>query len=71
MSQPKTPLVLTREEKQSQLWKKLTEHWQDRLTHFQQQNEFDQVESNTIKLRGRIAEIRSNLALGQDKPVID
>ncbi len=71
MNEPKKPFALTRDDKNSPLWRKLVSHWESRIEALQRQNEGDQPESSTAKLRGRVAEIRANLTLSQELPNID
>ena len=66
MIDPELPLKLTQEQKRSQLWIMLTDHWQKKLNSYRQQNDGDKDERTTANLRGRIAEIKSNLLLGAD-----
>lgn len=66
MNEPKPRFTLTTEEKLSPLWKKLMAHWEDRLSHIHVQLEGDGPDSTTYKLRGKAAEIRTNLALNKD-----
>jgi hypothetical protein len=63
-----TALLLTKEERQSALWRKLQAHWDERLASLRSQNDgqFDAVV--TAKIRGQIAEIKACLALDKDLP---
>lgn len=58
--------ALSHEEKHSALWKRLMNHWEEKLDTFHVLLEVDRSESESAKLRGRIAEIRSNIALNKD-----
>jgi len=71
MNQPKLPLILSLEERRSNLWLKLMEHWSDQLGAARLQNETDLTDSQTANLRGRIAAIKSCMALDKDKPNFD
>lgn len=71
MSEPKARFVLTQDEKESKLWRKLTAHWQDKLQTLRTQNDGDKPESVTAKLRGQIAECKANLALENDLPDVN
>lgn len=64
----KTPFILTKEDKDSKLWRKLMAHWEDKLSTLRAQNDGDKPESATAALRGRIAECKANLALDKDAP---
>lgn len=64
------PFVLSLEEKRSPLWQKLTEHWQGRLDLARIQNDMDKPELETAKQRGRIAELKANLALNGDPLIL-
>lgn len=55
----------------SQLWIKLKAHWEKELETLRFQLEGDKPDLMTAKLRGRIAEIKTNLSLAHDKPVLD
>ena len=65
------PLVLTIEDKMTPLWKKLMVHWQDRMELLRNQNDGDQSDIQTAKLRGRIAEVRTALALDRERQDIE
>ncbi len=71
MNEPAKPFALTREEKNSQLWRKLAAHWQAKIDILLAQLERDQPENATARLRGRLAECHANLSLAIDKPIID
>ena len=62
----KLPLILTIEERRSPLWRKLAEHYESRLESLRNQNDGDRTDVDTAKLRGRIAEVKLVLALGND-----
>ena len=61
-----TPLLLSIEERRSPLWRKIAEHYEEKLQVLRQQNDGDRSEAETSKLRGRIAEVKLMLALGND-----
>lgn len=63
--------ALSKEERESKLWKKLMEHWDDRLELQRIQNEGDKDVVATAKIRGRILELKTNLALDKDLPDIE
>ena len=71
MNQPKQRLTLTRDEKESKLWKRLLEHCESRLQTLRMQNDGDKSEIETAKLRGRILEVKAFLGLDKDLPEID
>lgn len=60
--------VLTTEEKNSHLWKKLKTEWERRLDVMRIQNDGDKSAEETAKLRGRIAQTKE--LLGLDAPAI-
>jgi hypothetical protein len=68
---PKPPFVLTKDERDSKLWRKLMKHWEERLTSLRIQNDSDRSETDTALLRGRIAEVKANMALDKDSPAVD
>ena len=61
-----TQFALSYEEKRSPLWKKLCAHWETRLESLHSQNEGDKTDIETAKLRGRMAELRLNMALNKE-----
>jgi hypothetical protein len=71
MNQPKKPLTLTNEERRSPLWRKLSDHWKERLEVLHAQNEGDRSEQSTANIRGRIAECKSMLSLEKITQNID
>lgn len=71
MIQPKPRFILTEDEKESRLWKRLCEHWQDRLQTLRAQNDSDKSESATARLRGQIAELKASLGLEKELPETD
>jgi len=64
-------LVLSEADKRSPLWLALMIHWEARIDMLRMQNEGDKDQAETANLRGRIAELRANLALAKDQPKID
>lgn len=60
--------ILTPPERVSALWQSLARHWRGRINELQARLEGDLSEADTAKLRGRLAELRANLALGDDVP---
>lgn len=70
MTPPKPPMVLTRDERMSPLWRKLIEHWEENLDMYRCQNDGAKTEADTAHLRGRIAEVKANLALNNERPDI-
>lgn len=55
---------LTKQERESSVWKKLEAHYKGRLELRRTQNDGDKSAEETAKLRGRIAEIKELLGLG-------
>ena len=65
-------LEITDGEKLTPLWGRLMANWQQELDSLRKQNDNPKnSEFDTAFLRGRIASVKANLALGMDKPVID
>ena len=62
----KLPFLLTIEEKRSPLWRRLEEYLDERLIALRKENDGDRSELDTAKLRGRIAEVKSMIALGKE-----
>lgn len=60
--------ILTPPERVSALWQTLSTHWKQRIDELHARLEGDLPEADTAKLRGRLAELRANLALGDDVP---
>ena len=58
--------VLTHEDKQSPVWRKLVKHWESRLELLRTQNDGDKDLTDTATLRGRIAECKANLNLAKE-----
>jgi hypothetical protein len=55
-------------ERQTQLWRGLMRHVEERITELRQRNDADQDERATANLRGRIAELKALLALDKPEP---
>jgi hypothetical protein len=70
MAAMNTPFALSTEDKYSSLWRRLMAHWEDKINTLHTLNEGDRSEIETAKLRGRIMELRSALALNRD-PILD
>jgi hypothetical protein len=68
MIDPKRPLILSLEERRTNLWAKLMEQWESQLDAMRQQNDSDLTELQTAHLRGRIAAIKTCIALNKDVP---
>lgn len=64
-------MKLTEEELNSPLWAKLKDHWSKRLLSLRAENDKNLNDIDTARLRGRIAEVRANLDLGNPKQVIE
>lgn len=65
---PKPPFKLATHERASEVWIRLEKHLTERLEALRLQNDADQPEEATAKLRGRIAEIKALLNVGKDLP---
>jgi hypothetical protein len=63
-------MKLTQEEIHSPLWVKLKEHIQERIDKHRQDNDKMLPTDDTIKLRGRIAELKDLLSLEKERPQI-
>ena len=61
---------LTESEKAHPLWLRLRQHLQDQLYTLRSRNDADMDEAQTASLRGRIAMLKSIIALGDDRPII-
>lgn len=57
---------LTRDERHSALWKKLTEHLTERMNEARRRNDNDLNEIETARLRGRIKELSYLVSLGNE-----
>jgi len=60
--------ILTDIEKQTAVWKKITEHLEERLADLRAQNDTSKSAGDTEKLRGRIAEVKHLLGLDSKGP---
>lgn len=61
-------MTLTEQEKQSAVWVKLRDHMNERLESLRCQNDGDLTPEQTIKLRGRVAQLKELLAIGKPGP---
>ena len=61
-------VVFTPQEKQSAAWIKLQKYLEQRLALLRAQNDMDKTEGDTARLRGRIYEVKSLMALNADEP---
>jgi len=59
-------MVLSEQDKASELWKNLVEHFQDLLSKAHKSNEKNLNTEETAQIRGRIKLIRDLLKLGND-----
>lgn len=64
-------MTLTDGEKMTDLWRKLEEHYTNRLQTLRETNDRAQSESETAKLRGHIAEVKAILTLAKEQPIIN
>lgn len=55
---------LSQAERMSAVWQRLERHCHERLDTLRRQNDHNLTEAETAKVRGRIAEIKRFLALG-------
>jgi hypothetical protein len=63
-------LILNEAEAQTQLWQKIKAHFESRLEGCRRKNDNDADPIETAKMRGRILEIKSFLALDKPPPSI-
>ena len=61
-------MKLTEAEINSPLWAKLDKHWEERLQSLRAENDKGLSEIETTMLLGRIAEVKMNRALGNQRP---
>lgn len=61
---------LTESERMSALWQKLAQHYGERLSALRAKNDKPGNPDDTARLRGRIAEVKALLSLGQPKTPI-
>lgn len=61
-------MKLTYEERHSALWVKLSKEFEERLSVLRQQNDGELDAIGTARLRGRIAELKVLMELGQPVP---
>ena len=71
MIEPELPFILSEEERNSRLFLKLSDHWKKRLETYRTQNDGDKDEIVTATLRGRIAELKAAISLGDTPRLID
>ena len=64
-------VVFTPQEKQSAAWIKLQKYLEQRLSLLRAQNDVDKPEGDTARLRGRIYEVKSLMALNADEPTFE
>lgn len=60
--------ILTNHERQSTVWKKITEHLEARLASLRVKNDASRPAEETEKLRGRILEVKHLLGLDAESP---
>lgn len=63
--------ALTASDKISSVWLKLEAHYKARLAGLRAQNDCDMPDALTQRQRGRIAEAKYFLELGEDNPIIE
>ena len=66
---PTTLQVLSRADRESPTWLKLKAHLETKLQSLREKNDHPQDAEQTARLRGRIAEVKECVALG-DNPLI-
>lgn len=70
MTENPKPFKLNPGDRQSAAWQSLKNHYTKRLALLRQQNDTDQDERKTARLRGQIAEVKALLELENEMPVI-
>lgn len=60
--------VLTQTERDSDLWRRLRAHFEASLGELRKQNDAAMGEIDTAALRGRIQQIKTHIALGDEPP---
>jgi hypothetical protein len=66
-----TKFSMTPADRQSAVWLKLKEHYTQRLSLLRAQNDGNLDAEATAKIRGRIAECKQIMSLGQEAPAIE
>ncbi len=65
MIEPKQPFKLKPDERESLLWKRLMEHFGERLELARLQNDGNLDPTETARLRGRINELKTLMTLNE------
>lgn len=68
---PEPKFKPAREEKLSQFWQKLMKHWESRLLKLRIKLEECSDERESTLIRGQIRELKENLKLDRDDPIVD
>jgi ribosomal protein L30/L7E len=64
--------LLSAQDRDDRLWRKIKENLEDRLTALRIQNDSTKLTlDDTNKLRGRIQEVKRMLSLGTATPIVD
>lgn len=63
MTKPEPPFHLTDGDRMSPVWMKLMKQWALQLEVLRNQNDGDKSDTETAKLRGRIAQLKAVMAL--------
>lgn len=63
-------MKLARHDIETALWRKLESYLEQRMETLRQTNDGDLDPMQTARLRGRIAELKSMLALSKDEPTV-
>ena len=64
-------MTLTQEDRDNPLWLKLKAEYEARLAQLRSSNDKDMGDTETAKQRGRIAEVKRFLEIGEEKKVIE
>lgn len=63
-------MKLTKDERQSALWQKISAYLEDNLQRLRIKNDGDKSPEETAKLRGQIVAVKKFLAMGEDEQVL-
>ena len=63
-------VILTEMEKASPVWAKVHQFLEQRLDTLRMENDTDSDERTTARRRGAIAEVKTLIALGKERPIL-
>lgn len=64
----KSKFALTQVDRDSDLWRRLRAHFEASLGELRKQNDASMSDVDTAALRGRIQQLKTNIALGDEPP---